>query len=84
MVEKKGDGASLRWVASVGIEFAVVVGGLGGLGYWIDSRYGSSPWGVLIGAGVGLVGGTYNLIKDCLRAIDRSGGRDDEERSPPP
>jgi F0F1-type ATP synthase assembly protein I len=84
MVDKKGDGPSFRWVASVGIEFAIVVGGLGGLGYWIDSRYDSAPWGVLIGAGVGLVGGTYNLIKDCLRAIGRSGGPDDEGRSPPP
>ena len=38
-------------------------------GYWIDSRYDSRPWGVLIGAVLGLVGGMYNLIRVSLGAI---------------
>jgi F0F1-type ATP synthase assembly protein I len=50
-------------LAGVGIEFAAAVAGLSLLGLWIDRHYGSAPWGVLIGAGVGLIGGTYNLIR---------------------
>ena len=39
------------------------------LGYWIDRRYETSPWGVLIGVVLGLVGGLYNLVKQSLQAV---------------
>jgi F0F1-type ATP synthase assembly protein I len=53
-------------LAGVGLEFAAAVAGLSLLGYWIDRHFGTGPWGLLIGAGIGLVGGTYNLIRDAL------------------
>ena len=37
------------------------------IGYWLDGRYGWSPWGVLIGAMLGLAGGMYLMIKEALR-----------------
>jgi len=80
---KKGIRPSARWVLFVGTEFAVIVGGLGYIGYWIDSRYGSDPWGVLAGAGVGLIGGTYNLIRECLAAIQQPDARNDDYRTRP-
>lgn len=68
------------WVglASSGFELAAAVGGFAALGWWIDRQRGSSPWGLLIGAGLGLVGGLYNLVKAALAA-----GRQarDEDRS---
>ena len=43
-----------------------LVGGiilLGGIGYAVDSRWGSSPWGLLIGLTLGIVVGFYELVK---------------------
>jgi len=83
-------------LAGVGIEFAAAVAGLSLLGYWIDRHFGTGPWGVLIGAGIGIVGGTYNLIRDVLvgprsgrRGAPRPGGpaapsgEPEEGRRPP-
>lgn len=39
------------------------------VGLWVDRSYDCRPWGVLIGAVLGLVGGTYNLIRESLRGI---------------
>lgn len=40
---------------------AIIV--LGGAGYGIDAWLGTSPWGVMIGLGFGMVVGFYELIK---------------------
>ena len=63
--------------AGLGIEFAAAVAGLTLVGYWVDRHFGSSPWGVLTGAAIGLIGGTYNMIREALSAGRRSppGGR---------
>lgn len=55
-------------LTSAGFEFAAAVAGLTLVGYWIDRHYDSAPWGLLIGAAVGLIGGTYNIIRAALRA----------------
>lgn len=52
-------------LAGVGMEFAAAVAGLSLAGYWIDRHFGSGPWGLLAGAALGLVGGTYNLIRQA-------------------
>ena len=54
--------------SGLGIEFAASVVGLTLLGYWIDGRFDTKPWGLLVGAGIGLVGGMYNMIRDALKA----------------
>ncbi len=40
----------------------VIVGVFAGV--WADKRWGSEPWGVLLGAGLGIVAGFYNLLKE--------------------
>ena len=67
----KRDSERPSWIrfSGVGIEFAAAVAGFALVGYWIDSRYDCRPWGVLIGAALGLVGGTYNLIRETLGAF---------------
>ncbi len=75
------------WVrlSGVGLELAGAVAGFTLIGYWIDSRYATGPWGVVIGVTLGLVGGLYNLVKQSLvaqreaRAEDRTAAVD---RSP--
>ncbi|MGB0717546.1 MAG: AtpZ/AtpI family protein [Phycisphaerae bacterium] len=67
----KPSGKLPSWVrlSSIGTEFAGAVAGFALLGYLIDRSYESSPWGVLIGTILGIVGGLYNLIKASLREI---------------
>lgn len=37
------------------------------VGWWIDSKQGSAPWGVLIGAMIGMTLGFVGFIADVLR-----------------
>lgn len=59
------------WVrySGVGLELAGATGGLALIGYWIDSRFGTQPWGILGGVVIGLVGGLYNLVRESLQAV---------------
>lgn len=54
--------------AHMGLEFAGAALMMTLVGYYIDQRYGSKPWGAVIGATVGFVGGMYLFIKEALRA----------------
>jgi F0F1-type ATP synthase assembly protein I len=54
--------------AHMGMEFAGAALVLALVGYYIDSRIGSRPWGAVIGATAGFTGGMYLFIKEALRA----------------
>jgi ATP synthase protein I len=64
--------SSMR-LASLGVELAAGLGAAVLLGYWIDRRFGTSPWGLLICAVIGIVGGLYNVIRQAVQ----------ESKSPP-
>lgn len=68
------DSPGMRY-AGLGIELAAAVGLLSLLGWWIDGRLGSAPWGLVIGAMVGLIGGMANLLRSALSSVERPGGR---------
>jgi F0F1-type ATP synthase assembly protein I len=59
------------WVrhSGVGLELAGATAGLALIGYWIDRRFGTQPWGILGGVVIGLVGGLYNLVRESLEAV---------------
>lgn len=60
---KEGDKSALAVALSVGWELASFsVLGVG-LGYWLDKKFSSSPWGTLSGALFGIVIGLYRLIR---------------------
>lgn len=58
-----------NWGQYLGMGLQMAVGvGLGVLvGTWLDRKYGWSPWGVTVGAMLGLAAGMYLLIKEALR-----------------
>jgi F0F1-type ATP synthase assembly protein I len=59
------------WVrhSGVGLELAGAIAGFALIGYWIDRRYGTDPWALVIGVILGLIGGLYNLVKQSLQAV---------------
>ncbi len=69
------------WVrySGVGLELAGATAGLALVGYWIDGKFGTSPWGILGGVGIGIVGGLYNLVRESLEAAREA--RADDERN---
>lgn len=73
------DSPGMRY-AGLGIELAAAVGLLSLVGWWIDGRFGTAPWGLVVGAVVGLVGGMANLVRTALSAVRPGGaGRDGED-----
>lgn len=54
-------------MGSTGLEVGVAVGLGVAVGFWVDGRWQTGPWGVLIGALIGLTTGLYLLIRDVLR-----------------
>jgi F0F1-type ATP synthase assembly protein I len=55
--------------SGIGIEFVAAIAGFALLGYWVDRRWNISPWGLVIGAVLGLIGGMYNMIRESLGAF---------------
>jgi len=70
------------WVrySGVGLELAGATAGLALIGYWIDKRFATSPWGILGGVIIGIVGGLYNLVRESLSAMREAGTEDAEAK----
>lgn len=49
--------------ASMGFELAAAIVGLTLAGLWFDYHFHTLPVGVLVGAGLGIVGGLYNFFR---------------------
>lgn len=49
--------------ASLGIEFASMILGLGFVGYYIDKKFGSSPLFLIVGIFFGFISGIYRLYR---------------------
>lgn len=82
MTQHKPGRPSSAWMglAGLGLEFAAAVGGLAALGWWIDRKFDTEPAALLICVGLGLLGGTYNLIRQSLAAARRA-DRERKERT---
>jgi len=66
------------WVrhSGIGLELAGATAGLALVGYWIDGRFGTGPWGIVGGVVIGLVGGLYNMVRESLDAVREAGTED--------
>ncbi len=57
--------------AQIGLELAVsVMVGFWG-GYWLDKKFGTSPWLMLGGAAAGMAGGFYLVVRELF---EKDGG----------
>jgi F0F1-type ATP synthase assembly protein I len=54
-------------MSSIGLELGLVVVVLALGGWWLDKKFGTSPWLLLIGCFVGIVGGLYRLIRSASK-----------------
>ena len=70
------------WVrhSGVGLELAGAMAGLALIGYWVDGRFGTTPWGIIGGVVIGLVGGLYNMVSESLQAVKEAKTEDDDAR----
>jgi len=58
------DGPTGLWNhAGLGLEFAGAIGAFVLLGWWLDSRWNTSPWLLLAGVAAGFAAGMYRLIR---------------------
>ena len=55
--------ADLARYSGLGLTFGVTVTLFALGGWWIDGRLESSPWGLLLGTGLGFTGGLISLVK---------------------
>jgi F0F1-type ATP synthase assembly protein I len=70
-----------EWVrhSGVGLELAGAVAAFTLVGIWIDRHFGSSPWGLVGGLLLGIVGGLYNFVREALQAT-REAQTEDRDR----
>jgi len=72
------DRRAVGWIrySGIGIEVAGAIAGFALIGYWVDRRFGTTPWGLLGGLAIGLVGGVYNLVRESLAAVQEAAEED--------
>jgi F0F1-type ATP synthase assembly protein I len=63
-------------------EAAIAVPVAGGIGYWIDSTYGTEPTFLLIGFGLGFIAFTIRLVRlGCSMKHEDSGASSETDKS---
>jgi F0F1-type ATP synthase assembly protein I len=73
-------------LSGIGIEFVGIVVVCALIGYWADRHWHSSPWGVIAGLVLGMIGSLYNLIRETTSASRqaREEDRADRQSAGPP
>jgi len=50
------------------------------VGIWLDNRFGSGPWGVLIGTGLGVLASTVGVARIAMRMLPKAQANKPEHR----
>lgn len=59
-------------LGTLGLSFVIALAiGTGG-GLWVDGRFGTSPWGLLVGFGLGFAAAILNVYRITSRALASS------------
>lgn len=69
--------------AGIGLQFAASVVLFLYLGQWLDRRFGTGPWGVLVGVLVGASAAFYSMYRKLMTDLERTekAKRDAQEKS---
>ena len=62
----------------MGIQLALAVVILFFVGRWLDNRWGTSPWLMLVGIFIGIVGGLIRFVRTAMEV-----GREEDAEEPP-
>jgi F0F1-type ATP synthase assembly protein I len=81
-LDERNDSRGWIRLAGLGFELAASIAGGALLGWWIDRELGTAPRALAILAGIGALGGLYNLIRSALAAARRAEQQDRRERAP--
>ncbi len=57
-------GSNLWRHAYAGVTFAITLIAGAFAGVWADRKWGTDPWGVIVGSVLGMVVGIYNLLRE--------------------
>jgi F0F1-type ATP synthase assembly protein I len=52
----------------LGFQLAAAMAVFGGLGWWLDGRWGTTPWLLVVGVFIGAVGGMISIIRTSVRS----------------
>ena len=63
----------------MGLDLAAAVGVGALLGWWIDRRFETDPWGVVICSSIGIIGGLLNFVR-AAQAAARCSQIEQQER----
>jgi F0F1-type ATP synthase assembly protein I len=58
----------------LGIQLAVAMCFFGGIGWWLDRRFDSSPWMLVAGCVLGATGGMISMIRTSLKKSNDTTG----------
>jgi F0F1-type ATP synthase assembly protein I len=56
-------------MAGVGVEFIVAVGLFAAVGWWLDGKFGTSPWLLIAGSGLGFAVGLWSMVKAAKKMM---------------
>jgi F0F1-type ATP synthase assembly protein I len=65
---------------TLGLQLAIAVVVFFFLGRWLDSKLGTSPWFMLAGLGLGIVGGFVQFFRTALALGEKEDKEAEEER----
>ncbi len=71
MAEEPKSAGDWSRLSGLGFELVAAILGFTLVGYFWDGHFKTSPWGTLTGVVLGLIGGTYNMIRR-LQTVTRS------------
>jgi F0F1-type ATP synthase assembly protein I len=66
---------------TMGMELAIAVVGMFFLGRWADGQWGTEPWGMFVGLGVGVTGGFIRFFRRAVELGNRSTAEDKERNA---
>ncbi|HEY4132265.1 MAG TPA: AtpZ/AtpI family protein [Gemmatimonadaceae bacterium] len=70
--------------AGIGFQFAAAILVFTGVGYWLDARFRTTPWFLMIGAFVGAAGGFFSMYRKVMAAQRQDAERRRQVKPPTP